>query len=569
MAACCANPAALGSAGAVLQAGSDEGDSMPRFVTRELVLAQEEGGAAQRVLTTCGSLAKEFILSVNGGGLGLGDLSGDGVLDLVVVDGSTIERVRAGEPGLPPRALIGDGAGGFRRPPAGFDMAGGRFGMGCALGDVDADGDLDLVVTEWGPDRLFLNDDGAGLTEHTAESGLTGDGWSTSAAFLDADLDGALDLAIGGYLDFDLDSIPASTEGECRWRGLDVMCGPEGLAPQPDRFFRGVGDGTFVDASEAAGLTAVEPGFTLGVVALDYDADGDVDLYLACDSTPNRLFENRGDGTFEERGARRAVARDRNGREQAGMGIATGDLNGDGLPELAVTNFSGETHALYQSRRTRSGEVAFTERSNVWRLTGPSLSRLSWGTTLIDVEHDGDLDLIVMNGHVYPQADRPGTDTSYAQEDDLFLNEGERFARSRVSEWPVGVSRALTRGDLDGDGDLDLVSLQVEGAVLIHESVGAKGTWLSVAPERGLGARVELRFGAGDSRTAQVVGSAGYQAAQPETVHFGLGTLEQVPQVIVRWPGGDEVVVREVPAGAVLEVARPSAEPRGEGEESR
>ena len=446
-------------------------------------------------------------------------------------------------------------------------MTGGRFGMGCALGDVDADGDLDLLVTEWGPDRLFLNDDGGGLTERTAESGLEGEGWSTSAAFLDADLDGALDLAIGGYLEFDLSSMPASTEGECRWRGYDVMCGPEGLEAQPDRFFKGVGDGTFIDASEAVGFTAVEAGFTLGVVALDYDADGDVDLYLACDSTPNRLFENRGDGTFEERGARRAVARDRNGREQAGMGIATGDLNGDGLPEIAVTNFSGETHALYQSRRTRSGEVSFRERSNVWRLTGPSLARLSWGTTLIDVEHDGDLDLIVMNGHVYPQADRAGTDTTYAQEDDLFLNTGESFVRRSLGS--TGVSRALTRGDLDGDGDLDLVSLQVDGAVLVHENVAAKWRWLRVAPERGLGARVEVRLGEGVSRSAQVVGSAGYQAAQPETAHFGLGTLERVPEVIVRWPGGAQVVLRDVPTGGVLEVPRPSAGEQTEGSESR
>jgi hypothetical protein len=334
------------------------------------------------------------------------------------------------------------------------------------------------------------------------------------------------------------------------------MCGPEGLVPVHDQLYRGRGDGTFEDVSFAAGFRPREAGFGLGAMTLDYDADGDVDLYVANDSTPNHLWENQGDGTFRERGYERGVSRDGNGKERAGMGIAAGDINGDGREDLAVTNFSGEGSSLYVS--TKSG--GFRERSAPLGIGGPSIRRLGWGTGFIDADLDGDLDLFVLNGHVYPQADRPGTDTSYAQPGQLFLFDGERFAEQPLSDARPLVSRAAAAGDLDGDGDLDLVALVLDGPVRVllnRTQPGSGRHWLRVAlrargPNRfGLGARVSAEW-EGGRRTAEVRTSGGYQAAVPAEVHFGLGAADKVRRLAVRWPSGREQVLEDVAADRLL-----------------
>jgi hypothetical protein len=520
-----------------------------------------------RVATTCGTPRKDYIIEVNGGGLALADFDGDGDSDLVVVDGSTLERVREGQSGFPPRLFLNDGAGRFAPAGESWAMSGGTWGMGCAVGDLDGDGWLDLVVTQWGPCRVFVNRQGQGFEERTGQAGLPDARWASSAALADLDRDEDLDLAVICYLAFD----PASAKppgGGCRWKGHDVMCGPEGLEPVHDLLYAGKGDGTFEDVTLARGFRPLQAGFGLGVACLDHDLDGDVDLFVANDSTPNFLWQNDGSGKFEEVGLAMGAAVDRNGKEQASMGIAVGDMNGDGRQDLFVTNFSGENNALYRSR----SKAGFREDSSPLGLGGPSISHLGWGTTFADYDLDGDLDLHVLNGHVYPQADSPGTDTTYAQPDHLYRfsesPEGPgRYLLEPLRDGPPRVSRASSVADIDGDGDLDIVAIELDGPVRVYRNQARERHpdrhWLAVAPRSAgknrfaLGARVVVEW-EGGKRAAEVHTAGGFQSAVPPLAHFGLAGAERAKRLTVRFPSGREVVREDVPADRLLVVEEPA-----------
>ena len=527
------------------------------------------------VRTTCGAREKNYILEVNGPGLCVADFDGDGAPDLVLVDGSTLERVEAGQPGLPPRLFLGRGDGGFREAGKTWEIPGGRWGTGAASADFDGDGDTDLVVLEWGRDRLFENVEARGFRE-VEESGFDGRRWGTSGAFLDADGDGFLELAVVNYLAFAAERVASRETGRCRWKGHPVLCGPEGLVPVHDQLYRNVEGKRFEEVSLATGFRPERAGFGLGVLTSDMDVDGDTDLYITNDSTPNHLWENcRSTGdelSWREIGLRAGVALDASGKEQAGMGIACGDLNLDGLDDYFISNFSGESNALYLSLRVGR----WRDRAAPAGLARGSLTRLGWGAMCEDFDLDGDLDLAVLNGHVYPEADAPGTDSSFKEQDVLLQNLGLRGPKKRLgflaqplSDAAPGVSRAGVAVDLDRDGRPDIVALELDGGVRLLRNCGeGEGHWLIVrlsgqgANTQGIGARVRLEWDGG-YQEREMRTSGGFQSSVPAEIHFGLGPVEVLQRIRVRWPSGRRSEHTDVELDRVLSIVEPEEGGKG------
>jgi hypothetical protein len=481
----------------------------------------------------CGRPGSPTILEVNGGGAALFDADGDGDMDvLLVIPGAY--PARGATTGGSNRLYRNDGGRLVDvTPGSGVDVEG--FCNGVAVGDVDADGRRDLYLTRLGENVLLRNAGGLRFERVPDAAGAAGpeDAWSTSAVFVDVDRDGDQDLYVVDYLAFDPDDPPLhGVDGRsCTWLGQPVMCGPQGLPPQADRFYRNTG-GRFVEDGAAAGLDA-PAAYGLGVIDGDWNADGWPDLYVSNDSMPNRLYLSRGDGTLQEAGLLSGAALSAHGREQAGMGIAAADADGDGDEDLLVTNFSLESNAFY----VNLGGGRFSDRADPSGLGGPSRSMLGWGAAFLDADLDGDLDLVTANGHVYAQADAPGTGTRYAQPDTLSLRD-ERGAWQPAA-WPgdeAAVSRALAAGDLDDDGITDLLITRLAGppAVWRGTAEGRRSLRVTVAgppgnPD-GCGTVLTLTDDEG-ARTVRVRSSAGYQAASDPRPIFawrGTGTLSAV-----------------------------------------
>lgn len=518
---------------------------------------------------TCGNHdAKRVILEENGSGPALFDYDLDGDLDVYLVNGATLEILAGTAPPVHNALLRNDGDR-FVDVTADAGVGDSSWGFGVAVGDVDGDGDPDLYVSNFGADVFYLNRGDGRFSDATAAAGLGDPGWSQSAAFFDADGDGDLDLYVTRNLVFDATRLPNGGR-PCDYRGIEVACGPVGFPPFADRLYRNDGLGTdgvprFEDVSEAAGIHDPDPQFGLGVVAADLDGDGRTDLYVANDSGPNFLFHNTGvvrEGVpvLEEIAWLSGAATQGDGRFQAGMGVDAADADGDGHPDLFVTNFSNDHNTLYRG----AGSLLFRDHSYPSGLGGPSRLSMAWGTRFFDADLDGDLDLYVANGHLYPEV-RTLSGETYPQADHLFMNDGDgRFedASDRIVRAGPAVSRGIAIGDVDEDGDLDVVVLEMgDRPSLLRNEIPA-GRWLRVDPRRwaaeGTGVRVFVTVG-DKTQTRQVTRSGSYGSSSDPRAHFGLGDAPGRPRVEVRSADG-RLVLDGLAPGFTYRLARAIAE---------
>jgi hypothetical protein len=540
--------------------------------------------AAQRGLdyiNRSGEPAKATVLEANGAGVAVIDLENDGDFDLVFAQGlASIQELVAG-PGAELEVFHNDGAGRFARRP-GPPQRG--WWTGLAVGDLDNDGDQDLVAGGLGQLAAFTQNERGELA--LASDLLAGAGaarldpgqgrepgrpplWVTSLALLDADQDGVLDLYVGAYLELDPSAPPRGQLGDgalavpCKWRGIEVFCGPHGMVPQSDRFLRGHGDGTFSDVSATA-LRDHVASYTLAVAPFDFEGDGDTDVCVANDSVANLLLINDGRGSFTDVAYSAGVALSMDGRVEAGMGVAFGDVDHDGDFDFSLTNFSGEPTALYFGHPR-----GFSNETFRFGLQRETRALLSWSTHLVDFDGDTWLELFTANGHVYPQADQADTGTSYAQADTLWrvIARGEERHLERIEPLHArsllrapSVSRGSAVGDFDGDGAPDLVVTRVDGPAALAMNRGPWRSRLVVrclgpgrdersqpgtgrTPADGTGARIAVALERTATEDAKVLIGAqftatGYQSASTPWAHFGLGEAQGYAALEVRWPSG-------------------------------
>ena len=503
---------------------------------------------------------KDYILETTGNGVAIFDFDGDGRNDIFIANGT-----RLTSPGTEPQALpqlyhnLGNGRFEEIGKQAGFTKTG--WAQGVCVGDYDNDGLPDLLVTYYGHNILYRNLGHGRFADVTAQAKLPVIGlrYGSGCSFVDYDRDGYLDLFVANYVDLDLEKTPRPGHGDyCTWKGIPVMCGPRGLPKAHNVLYHNNRDGTFTDVSEPAGI--LQPGgrYGLGVVAADFDNDGWPDIYVACDMTPSLFFHNKHDGTFEERGAEAGVAFNFDGELQAGMGVAVGDYDGDGRLDIAKTNFSGDLTSLFHND---DGKF-FTDMSREAGLGARQY--LGWGVAFVDVDDDGWPDLVVANGHVYPEVEGKQLGDTYLQPTILYRNLGNGKFKD-VSEDAGSAfrsprpARGLAVGDLDGDGRPEIVIVNMNAAPSLLKNREPQGHFLNVSlagtqsNRSAIGARVTVTAG-GRKRIDEVMSGGSYYSQNSFTLHFGLGELGGVEAVEVRWPSGAVQQVGQTSADQTLKI---------------
>jgi hypothetical protein len=493
------------------------------------------------LLNISGGPSKDYIVEANGNGAAFFDYDNDGDMDVLITNGSTLKNYKSG--GDPMAALYENTGERFVdiTQKAGITARG--WGSGVCAADYDNDGNEDFYLTAYGRNILYRNTGKGAFVDVTSKANVGDARWGTNCAFADYDRDGDVDLYVANYMTFSDTTIPQRGKNEkCGYMGAPVFCGPQGYPGDADVLYRNNGDGTFADVTERAGIR--DPGYYgYGVIFGDLDNDGWPDIYVANDGNPNFLFHNNRNGTFTETGLLSGTALNEAGRAQSGMGVSAADYDNDGLFDIFVTNFAGDTNTLYRNL----GKLLFIDRTAPAGMGEVSLPYLGWGTGIEDFDNDGLRDIFVANGHVYPEVDALNIGQHYMQRKELYRNLGEGRFKEIAGDLDGDLltpraARGTAFADFDNDGDIDVLAVNLNDRPNLYRNESENGNhWITFRLEGvrsnrdAIGARIEIDAG-GRMQAGEVRSGSSYLSHNDIRVHFGLGDSDRVDRVRVRWP---------------------------------
>jgi enediyne biosynthesis protein E4 len=514
-----------------------------------------------------GEHKNKYLLETTGCGVAFYDYDNDGWLDIFLVNGSRLEGFPAGK--APSSHLFKNNRDGtFTDVTAQAGLLHSGWGQGVCIGDYDNDGNEDLFVTYFGKNVLYHNNGDGTFTDVTEKAGVGGSGkrWNTGCAFVDYDRDGHLDLFVANYIDLDLATAPVPESGPCLYKGVMVACGPPGLNGGKNILYRNNGNGTFTDVTEQAGILAANGTYGLGVLTADLDNDGWPDIYVANDSTASALYQNKKNGKFVDIAMEAGCALSADGKPQAGMGISAADYDLDGNLDMVKTNFAGDTPSLYHN----IGSATFEDATFAAGL-GRHTQFLGWGCGFFDMDNDGWPDILICNGHVYPEVEQLKTEAGYPQQKLLYKNlRNGRFNDVSMQAGPgitVPVaSRGCAFGDFDNDGDIDVVVNTVNDyPQLLRCDSASRRNWIKVrtigtkSNRSGIGARLRCVTHPPDEpkphqQIDEVRSGGSYISQNDLRVHFGLGKAEKVEILEIRWPSGQIDTLKDVKPNQLIYV---------------
>ena len=551
----------LGAAGSLARRGrpQDPGAAAPYGV--RFVDVAAEAGLTETVYYG-GVEQVRYIVEANGCGVAFYDYDDDGWLDIFVLNGSRLEGFPEGrEPSN--RLYRNNRDGTFTDVTAEAGLARSGWANSVCIGDFDNDGNDDLFITYWGQNVLYRNNGDGTFSDVTADAGLGAfpDRWNAGATFIDYDRDGYLDLFVANYVEADLERLPLPGQGNnCEWKGVPVFCGPRGMRGTRNYLYRNNRDGTFSDVSEAAGIHRPSGYYGMTAVVTDVDEDGWPDIYVACDSTPSILYRNNRDGTFTDIAVESGVAYSEDGREQAGMGLATGDYDGDGKLDIVKTLFADEMPALYRN----NGQGLFADMSVAAGLHAVT-QHIQWGAGLVDFDNDSWPDLFYSVGNLFPRVERFNPRYPYRGPRFLFRNMQDGTFANITREGGPGLttphsSRGCAFGDFDNDGDMDILVMNMnEPPSLIRADVATGHRWLKVklrgveSNRTAIGARVDVRCGS-RWQSQEVQSQSSYYSVNDLRLHFGLGGRAKADELRVRWPNGRRERFENIQADRLLQI---------------